>query len=60
MKKEKLSLKGIKNELSRTEMRKIMAGSGPCKGPGETCDDYYTFCCSIWTCVAGFNGGHCS
>ena len=28
MKKEKLSLKGIKNVLSRGEMRKIMAGSG--------------------------------
>jgi len=27
MKREKLSLKGIKNVLSRTEMKKIMAGS---------------------------------
>jgi len=33
MKKDKLSLKGIKNVLSRDEMKKIMAGSGysiPC------------------------------
>jgi hypothetical protein len=28
MKKEKLSLNGIKNVLSRKEMKKIMAGSG--------------------------------
>lgn len=30
MKNEKLSLKGIKNVLSRTELKKIMAGSGCC------------------------------
>jgi hypothetical protein len=29
MKKEKLSLKGIKNVLSKTELRKIMAGGSP-------------------------------
>jgi len=28
MKKQKLSLNGIKNVLSRTEMKQIMAGSG--------------------------------
>ncbi|CAN5453945.1 hypothetical protein BH09BAC6_BH09BAC6_01130 [soil metagenome] len=29
MKTEKLSFKSIKNAMSRSEMRKVMAGSGP-------------------------------
>lgn len=49
MKKEKLSLKGIRKVLSRSELKEIMAGSGtpgcrtnlPCvvnpKGPSEIC-----------------------
>jgi hypothetical protein len=37
MKTEKMSLKGIKNVLSRGEMKKIMAGSGSCVVGGETC-----------------------
>jgi hypothetical protein len=46
MKTEKLNLKSIKNVLSRNEMKKIMAGSGPvcsdgnqqCGGPsGQPC-----------------------
>ncbi|MES2109050.1 MAG: hypothetical protein V4577_09900 [Bacteroidota bacterium] len=36
MKKEKLNLKGIKNALSRGELKEIMAGSG---GGGGACDD---------------------
>ncbi|MFI5139574.1 MAG: hypothetical protein ACHQIM_17270 [Sphingobacteriales bacterium] len=35
MKTEKMSLKSIKNVLSRAEMKKIMAGSG-----GDTCGSY--------------------
>lgn len=31
MKTEKLSLNNIKNVLSRSEMKKIMAGSGTCR-----------------------------
>jgi len=34
MKMQKLSLKGIKNVLSRAELREIMAGSGPGGGGG--------------------------
>ena len=45
MKREKLSLSGIKNALSRAELKNIMAGSGPgggggggsCAGPGQSC-----------------------
>ena len=38
MKKEKLSLKSIKNVLSRGEMKKIMAGSGgQCIPGGQAC-----------------------
>jgi hypothetical protein len=37
METKKLSLKSVKNVLSRGEMKKIMAGSG-----GVTC------CCSAW------------
>jgi len=38
MKTEKLSLSGIKNVLSRAELKKIMAGSGGLSC-GSTCDD---------------------
>ncbi|MDB4903000.1 MAG: hypothetical protein JWQ63_2281 [Mucilaginibacter sp.] len=37
MKTEKMSLKGIKNVLSRAEMKKIMAGSGGCGTNGNVC-----------------------
>lgn len=48
MKKEKLSLKSIKNVLSREELKKIMAGStGECSfcGPGgyTCCGCYDTY-----------------
>jgi len=36
MKKEKLNLKGIRNVLSRNELKEIMAGSG---GGGGACDE---------------------
>lgn len=32
MKKEKMSLANIQGKLSRTEMKKVMAGSGTCPG----------------------------
>jgi hypothetical protein len=42
MKTEKLSLKSIKNVLSRAELKKIMAGSGggcnTCVSPNECCE----------------------
>ena len=48
MKKEKLSLKSIKNVLSRQEMKKIMAGSGtPCIPIGQTyCNIPGSICCA--------------
>lgn len=45
MKKEKLSLKGIKNVLSRSEMKKIMAGSG--YGAPSCCVCYSPSCGSL-------------
>ncbi len=57
MKKEKLSLNSIKNVLTRAEMKKIMAGSGPCNGGcGPGCAD--TICACFGqinpVCVGGF------
>ena len=61
MKTEKLDLKSIKNVLSRTEMKKIMAGSGgTCVPHGQTnCNIPTTPCCTgLWcytltgTCVS--------
>jgi len=50
MKTEKMSLKGIKNVLSRAEMKKIMAGSGDgCIGPGLACQGF-TYCCPGLAC----------
>jgi hypothetical protein len=62
MKTEKLSLKGIKNVLSRAEMKKILAGSGSCVPLGQTnCNIPTTPCCSgLWcytltgTCESGY------
>jgi hypothetical protein len=57
MKKEKLSLKSIKNVLSREELKKIMAGSGPCVYPSQTCGGNSGIsCCSPYTCVGGYGG----
>ncbi|MDP9047329.1 MAG: hypothetical protein M3N14_04280 [Bacteroidota bacterium] len=55
MRTEKLSLKSIKNVLSRAEMKKIMAGSGPGGGPpggggGGGCVSAGNFC---WLCCPG-------
>jgi hypothetical protein len=48
MKSEKLSLKGIKNVLSRAELKKIMAGSGGgCTGCSP--DNNGPFCCSCYS-----------
>lgn len=52
MKKEKLSLKGIKNVLSRDEMKKIMAGSAGsvlCTYQGRICG--YCGCDTNEACV---------
>jgi hypothetical protein len=46
METERLSLKSIKNVLSRAEMKKIMAGSG---GGCGTCNDISVVCCSCYT-----------
>jgi hypothetical protein len=47
MKKEKLTLKVVKNVLSRTELRQIMAGSLPCVGLNMTCGgESGQVCCS--------------
>jgi hypothetical protein len=44
MKTEKLSLKGIKNVLSRAELKKIMAGSGGC-----SCGVGAAICCQCYS-----------
>jgi hypothetical protein len=46
MKTEKLSLKALKNVLSRAELKKIMAGSG---SGSCICGDYATICCNCYT-----------
>jgi len=46
MKSEKLSLKGIKNVLSRAELKKIMAGSG-----GPTCTQCYNETATCCECI---------
>lgn len=58
MKKEKLSLNGVKSALSRAEMKKIMAGSGgTCAGYEQTCGapgqpgGNFPPCCPGFTCV---------
>jgi len=51
MKIEKLSLKGIKNVLSREELKKIMAGSSACIPEGEgNCSDPGATCCGTLSC----------
>ena len=55
MKTEKLSLKSIKNVLSRAEMKKIMAGSGGGGnggGPGG-CLDFGFVCAGGVPCPCG-------
>jgi len=48
MKSEKLSLKNIKNVLSRSEMKKVLAGSG-----GSDCCYCYNVCTSTgWQVVS--------
>lgn len=62
MKMQKLSLKGVKNVLSRAEMKNIMAGSGGggCRSWGNPCNVGETgmgsLCCPGVACVpyAGF------
>lgn len=49
MKKEKLSLKSIKNVLTREEMKKIMAGSGNCST--SICNNDTIFCCTNFICT---------
>jgi len=53
MKKEKLSLKNIKNVLSKAEMKKIMAGSGGCGGVNDHCGSGWGDCCGGLCCGPG-------
>jgi len=54
MKTEKLSLKSIKNVLSRNELKKIMAGSGSCGTLGAVCDNGTAPpCCVNLICYVG-------
>jgi hypothetical protein len=46
MKPKKLTFKGIKNVLSKKELKAIMAGSG-CLGLGASCNNNVD-CCSNW------------
>ncbi|MES2109052.1 MAG: hypothetical protein V4577_09910 [Bacteroidota bacterium] len=62
---QKLSLKGIKNVLSRAELREIMAGSGPGGGGGGLPDGcgsgcYPGGCFGVFckTCVPDGLGSH--
>ena len=51
MKTEKLNLGAIKNVLSRREMKKIMAGSGPCGTLGASCGGHTgVVCCPSLKC----------
>lgn len=63
MKTEKLSLNGIKNVLSRAEMKKVMAGSGGCVSGTNNCVYIYggTLPCCAGHCVVppGSNYGTC-
>jgi hypothetical protein len=61
MKKEKLSLKGIKNVLSRDEMKMIMAGSGGggCAIGGPCPDGFsqnHVPCCNMCAPIPAGNG----
>jgi hypothetical protein len=47
MKTNKLTFKGIKNVLSKDEMKNIMAGSGHCLNVGAACNDDVQ-CCTTW------------
>ena len=72
MKTQKLSLKSVKNALSRAEMRNIMAGSGGGGGGGGggncttgQCAFIYpiiqTPCCAGLSCQPGAQGsGYCA
>ena len=63
MKIEKLSLGSIKNVLSRAELKKIMAGSGPGGAPpgdgGGDCNDEYQTCNSLCPCGGPCINGQC-
>jgi hypothetical protein len=52
MKIEKMSFEGIKNVLSRAEMKKIMAGSGGCNSGYAQCYSNVA-CCPGATCLPG-------
>lgn len=56
MKTVKMSLANIQGKLSRTEMKKIMAGSGSetCVSDGESCP---VWCCCCNECLATFKCG---
>jgi len=65
MKTQKLSLKGIKNVLGRSEMKKIMAGSGGCSSYNNPCNvTGMNLCCSGAVCLPDPDNplffGHCS
>lgn len=59
MKTTKMSLANIQGKLSRTELKKIMAGSGgtpnTCGGSRDTCDPAVWYgnggCCTQYTCL---------
>lgn len=53
MKTQKMNLKNIKNHLSRDEMKKVMAGSGPGGGGGGPAYVFCQDCCggAGWWCV---------
>lgn len=53
METKKLTLKSLKNVLTKQEMRNIMAGSGSCLAIGEPCYENVQ-CCSN-SCVRGLS-----
>jgi hypothetical protein len=58
MKIEKMSLKSIKNVLSRSEMKNIMAGSGPGRGCGIQGSSCLQSCCAGFYCVDTYLKGY--
>lgn len=54
MKLEKLGIATMQRELTRAEMKKIMAGIADCQNYGERCDpEQQLNCCSGLSCING-------
>gem|GEM_PF-976525 len=65
MRKEKLNFKGVRNVLKRSEMRKVMAGSGSAEccecsdggNPTFLCNSNLQITCDSFCKLSGYGGG---